>query len=121
MKFLLDHPISPNVARAFARLRGRSEVVHMRDWHGGKYIAQHGESDLPWLRVAGREALVIITGDRRTLLCELALLHEQGGVLPGFAIVGAEHQADVGWSARRLLKLENRFSGGPASNIQVFL
>src|SRR5437764_3414568 len=105
MKFLLDNHISPKVSRAFARLGGKAEILHMRDWHGGDYVAQHGLSDLPWLRVAGREGWVIVTADRNTLLGELALLYQEGGALPEFAIVGTEHQADIGWIARQLRKL----------------
>ena len=93
----------------------------MRDWHSGNYAAQHGQSDLPWLRVAGMEGWIIVTGDRNTLLGELATLYEEGGTLPGFAVVGSEHQADIGWIARRLLKLVKEFSKVEPANVQVFL
>ena len=121
MKFLLDYHISPRVIAAFARLAGKSELVHLRDWHGGAYIEQHGESDLPWLRVAGREAWIVVTGDRNTLLGELTMLADEGGELPGFALVGSEHLADIGWIARRLLELEKKCAREKPSNIQVFL
>ena len=121
MKFLLDHHISPKVIGAFARLGGKAEIVHMQDWHGGAYIAQHGQSDLPWLRVAGEEGRVIITDDRNTLLGELVLLYQERRALPGVAVVGTEHQADIGWIARQLRRLEDRFSGTEPANIQVFL
>ena len=121
MRFLLDAHISPQVARTFAELGGKAEVVHMRDWHGGIFVAQHGQSDLPWLRVAGKEGWIIVTNDRNTLLGELAALYEEGGVLPGFAVVGSEHQADIGWIARQLAKLEKAFSGIELANVQVFL
>jgi hypothetical protein len=35
MKFLLDYHISPRVIAAFQRFSGKSEIVAMRDWHGG--------------------------------------------------------------------------------------
>lgn len=55
MKFLLDAHISPAVAEAVAQLGSRATVLPIQEWHGGAYVAQHGESDLPWLRVAGQE------------------------------------------------------------------
>lgn len=121
MKFLLDYHISPRVIPAFQRIGGKSGIVAMRDWHGGAFIQQHGESDLPWLRIAGREGWVIVTDDRNSLLGELASLYEEGGALPGFAVVGSAHQADIGWIARRLLKVEETFAGQKPAHIQVFL
>lgn len=121
MRFLLDYHVSPQVVRALARLGGKAEVLHMKDWHGGAYVRQYGESDLPWLRVAGREGWVIVTDDRNTLLGELALLFEEGGPLPGVAVIGSEHRSDVGWIARRLLRVEAAFAGEKPANVQVFL
>ncbi len=121
MKCLLDYHISPRVIAAFSRIRGNSELVHLRDWHGGAYVRQHGESDLPWLRVAGREGWIIVTGDVKTLLGELALLYEEGGTMPGIAVVGSDHLADIGWIARKLGELEKRFASAKAANVQVFL
>jgi hypothetical protein len=121
MKCLLDYHISPRVIAAFERMDGESEVVHMRDWHGSDYIRQHGEGDLPWLRIAGREGWIIITGDVNTLLGELALLYDEGGTMPGFAVVGSEHLADIGWIARKLVDLEKKFAHTKAGNVQVFL
>lgn len=121
MKFLLDHHVSPQVGRAFARLGGKAQVLHLRDWHGGAHVQQHGESDLPWLRVAGREGWVIVTDDRNTLLGEMALLFEEGGPLPGVAVIGAEHRTDIGWLARQLLKVETSCAGKKPANVQVFL
>jgi predicted nuclease of predicted toxin-antitoxin system len=121
MRFLLDAHISPQVAGTFAGIGGKAEVVHLRDWHGGTYVAQHGQSDLPWLRVAGKEGWIVVTNDRNTLLGELALLYQEGGDLPGFAVVGSEHQADIGWIARQLAKLEKAFSRVEPANVQVFL
>lgn len=93
----------------------------MRDWHGGIYVRQHGEGDLPWLRAAGREQWIIVTGDRNTLLSDLALLNEEGGELPGFAAVNPEHLADIGWIARKLAALEKACAKQRACNVQVFL
>jgi len=121
MKFLLDAHVSPHVGRAFAELGGKAKVVHMRDWHSGNYVAQHGQSDLPWLRVAGSERWIIVTNDRNTLLGELRALSREGVALPGFAVVASEHQADVGWIARQLLKLEKEFLRTEPANVQVFL
>jgi hypothetical protein len=121
MRFLLDYHISPRVAGAFKRMGGKAEVLPMRDWHGGACVQQHGESDLPWLRVAGREGWVVVTDDRNTLLGELALLWEEGGALPGIAVVGSEHQADIGWIADRLMELEKRLAHEEPGNVQVFL
>jgi predicted nuclease of predicted toxin-antitoxin system len=121
MKFLLDYHISPRVAPAFKRMAGKSEVTHMRDWHGGAYVRQHGGSDLPWLRAAGREGWIIVTGDCNTLLGELAILYGEGGELPGFAVVGSEHLADIAWIARRLFELEDRLAKQRPPNVQVFL
>jgi hypothetical protein len=84
-------------------------------------VHQHGESDLPWLRVARGEGWVIVTGDRNTLLGELALLAEEGAALPGFAVVGSERLADIGWVARKLVELETKFAHEKAGNVQVFL
>lgn len=33
----------------------------------------------------------------------------------------SEHQADIGWITRQLLKLENRFADAHPPDIQVFL
>ena len=121
MKCLLDYHISPRVMAAFEGLGGKSELVHMRDWHGGAYIRHHGEGDLPWLRVAGREGWIIVTGDVNTLLGELAVLSEEGGTMPGFAVVASEHLADIGWIARKLVDLEKKFARAKAGNVQVFL
>jgi hypothetical protein len=121
MRFLLDHHVSPQVGPAFARLGGRGPVTAMRDWHGGSYVAQHGESDLPWLRIAGREAWIIVHNDRNTLLRDLALLALEGAELPGFAVIDQEHLADIGWIARRLVELERRCAGEKPANIQLFL
>lgn len=121
MKFLLDYHISPRVIAAFERLAGKSQLVHLRDWHGGAYVEQYGESDLPWLRVAWTEGWIIVTGDRNTLLGELALLSDEGGHMPGFAVVSAERLADIGWVARKLAELEKKFSREKAANVQVFL
>ncbi len=121
MKFLLDYHVSPRVVEAFRRIGGRSEVVHMAHWHGADYVQQHGSGDLPWLRVAGQEEWVVVTGDRNTLLGELFLLHEEGGQLPGFAAIDSEHLADIGWIARRLAEVEKRFAREKPANVQVFL
>ena len=121
MKCLLDYHISPRVIGAFHRIGGKSELVHMRDWHGGAYIQQHGEGDLPWLRVAGHESWIIVTGEVNTLLGELALLYQEGSTMPGFAVVGSDHLADIGWIARRLAELEGRFAQEKAGNVQVYL
>jgi len=121
MKCLLDYHISPRVIAAFERMGGKSELIHMRDWHGGAYIRQHGEGDLPWLRVAGREGWVIVTGDVNSLLGELALLSDEGGPMPGFAVVASEHLADIGWISRRLLVLEKNFGRAKAANVEVVL
>jgi hypothetical protein len=120
MKLLLDYHISPRVKAAFARLGGKSELGHMRDWHGGACVEQHGVSDLPWLRVAGREGWVIVTGDRNTLLGELAILAEEGGEMPGFAVGIAERLADIGWIARKLVELEQKRAREQPSGVQVF-
>jgi hypothetical protein len=76
---------------------------------------------LPWLRVAGREGWIVVTGDRHTLLGELVLLVKEGQPSPGFAIVGAERLADIGWISRKLAQLESRLSDQRAADIQVFL
>jgi hypothetical protein len=55
------------------------------------------------------------------LLRDFALLAREGGDLPGFAVVGHEHRADVGWIARRLLELERRCGREKPGNVQVFL
>ena len=121
MKFLLDAHVSPAVVRALAGLGSRAEAPPIRDWHGGAFVAQHGESDLPWLREAGREGWVIVHDDRHTLLRDFARLAEEGGPLPGFAVIGKERRADVGWIARRLAELERRCRDEKPGNIQIFL
>jgi PIN domain-containing protein len=121
MKCLLDYHISPRVIAAFDRLGGKSELVHLRDWHGGSYIRQHGQGDLPWLRVAGREGWIIVTADVNTLLGELVLLYQEGGAIPGFAVVGSGYLADIGWIARQLVDVERKFARAKAGNVQVFL
>ena len=121
MKCLLDYHISPRVIAALKRIGGKSELVHMRDWHGGAYVRQHGEGDLPWLRVAGREGWIIVTGDVNTLLGELVSLCDEGGPMPGFAVVASERLADIGWIARKLAAMEKKFVRVKACNVQVFL
>jgi len=64
---------------------------------------------------------VIVHDDRNTLLRDLARLAEEGGPLPGFAAIGKEHRADVGWIARRLTELERRCRNEKPGNIQIFL
>ena len=103
MKCLLDYHISPRVIAALKRIGGKSELVHMRDWHGGAYVRQHGEGDLPWLRVAGREGWIIVTGDVNTLLGELVSLCDEGGPMPGFAVVASEQRSIVNGALRGVL------------------
>ena len=121
MKFLLDAHISPSVAAAMAQLGSRAVVLPIQNWHEGMYVAQHGESDLPWLRMAGREGWIIVHDDRNTLLRDCALLAREGCEMPGFAVVGHAHRADVGWIARRLVELERRCAKEKPGNVQVFL
>lgn len=121
MKFLLDHNISPKVAAAFARLGGKSEILALRDWHGGRYLVQHGQGDKPWLQVAGTEGWVIVHNDPNSLLSDLAVMAAERRRCPGFAVVG-KRVADVGWIARQLASLESRIGPKePPQNVQIWL
>jgi hypothetical protein len=74
-----------------------------------------------WLRLAGREQWIVVTGERNTLLSDLALLSEESGEIPGFAAIDHDHLADIGWIARKLRALEKTLGGEKARNVQVFL
>ena len=59
--------------------------------------------------------------DAHISLRDYALLAGEGCELPGFAVVGHAHRADVGWIARRLVELERRCGKEKPGNVQVFL
>ena len=91
MKLLIDANLSPDVMDAFTRAGGRAEIVHLRDWSGGKFVNQHGQRAVIRLVALRRGAVHAEEIPVRSLESAVSRL--------GVAVVPAEGKvrANLGW------------------------
>ena len=75
LKLLLDEHISPQVARGINRISKEVSVVPTVDWEQGRFL---GVGDELILEQAARQALTLVTYDRKTIPVILKLWAEIG-------------------------------------------
>lgn len=64
LRLLLDEHVSPEVARGIRRRRRSLVVQCMAEWEGGAFL---GKEDSVCLLEAAKQALTLVTCDRRTI------------------------------------------------------
>jgi len=104
LRLLLDEHISPEVASGLRR-GNRAIVVHaMVEWEGGDFL---GRDDAACLMGAARQALTLVTYDRRTIPPLLKTWAEEGRSHAGVIFVDEKSIApsDIGGLVTALASL----------------
>lgn len=120
LRLLLDEHISPRVAAGLRR-RNASLVVHaMKEWEDGALL---GRADTECLVEAARQALTLVTYDRRTIPLILKAWADEGRSHGGVIFVDEKTIApsDVGGLVRALGVLIRRMGGLDWRDREVFL
>lgn len=120
LKLLLDEHISPKVANGVHR-RNRALVIHwMAEWEGGNFL---GKEDSVCLVEAGKQALTLVSYDRRTVAPLLKLWAEEershGGVI--FVDQKTISPANIGGLVRALISLASETEKMDWTNRVYFL
>ena len=106
LKLLLDEHISPQVARGINRISKEVSVVPTVDWEQGRFL---GVGDELILEQAARQALTLVTYDRKTIPVILKLWAEIGRHHAGIIFVDEKSipPSDFGGLIRALITVHH--------------
>jgi hypothetical protein len=120
LRLLLDEHISPDVADGLRRRNSSPPVYGMAEWEAGAFL---GKDDAACLSEAFRQALTLVTYDRRTIPPPLKLWAEEqrrhGGVI--FVDEKTISPTDIGGLVRALMQLWNESGNWDWTNRVYFL